>query len=137
MPVIPPAASLLSISDIIDTNYTTISILEDMQQVAEWLQDTDCFAVMDEELKIVAIITLKDVQRNPLHQVIDADISKPRVTMQQSILDVYALMETAQTDFLPVYLQDVFIGIISLKLIAKKIITYLHHIENTHSLTKS
>jgi len=105
----------MKIDQLIDRNYTSISILEDMYEVSEWLKELDYLCVVDEELKIKGIITLKDVHINTCSSVLDCNFKKPFVDIEESIFDVYRLMVEAKTDYLPVTHQNKFAGVISLR----------------------
>lgn len=112
----------MSIYDFIDTNYISVSILEEMEEISEWLKIHDYLVVIDEELKAVGIVTLKDAHLHPRHLLVDCDFIKPAVSTQQSILEVFEMMQFHKTDFLPVMEKNVFIGVISLISITESII---------------
>lgn len=104
----------MEINALVDRDFISVSILEDMQQVGEWLNERFYLAVVDEDLAITGIITREDHRKHPFHQIIDNDISKPRVRPDQRIDEVYELMRAANSDFLPVYNQMQFVGVIGL-----------------------
>ncbi|GAB2977398.1 hypothetical protein GCM10027049_10620 [Mucilaginibacter puniceus] len=105
----------MKITNLIDSDYLCVSALEDMLDVSEWLKENDYLTVIGKEFKAIGIVTLKDVQRNSCHcRVIDCNITKPHAGPDQTIFEVFNLMKSFQTDFLPVYNKNEFIGVIAL-----------------------
>jgi CBS domain-containing protein len=102
----------MKIDLLIDKDYHTVSILEDTRQMQEWFVLKDYYAVMDEQLKVVGVITPKDVE-NPAHQqVIDCDFFKPVIVPGQTVFEALELMKQAQTECLPVYDGNDFVGVL-------------------------
>jgi hypothetical protein len=62
----------MKIGDLINKNYPSVSVLEDMQQIAEWLKEKDDFVVIDEELHAIGVVTLKDVGRHTQNRLLIA-----------------------------------------------------------------
>jgi signal transduction histidine kinase len=113
----------MKINPLIDRNFTSASVLEDTRVIAEWLKEHPYIAIVDEEQQTIGIITGKDLQAYPESlQVIDCDIAKPKVSPEQTIIEAFRLMKEAQTDFLPVYEGDQFIGLISLMSIMERFV---------------
>jgi predicted transcriptional regulator len=115
----------MEINNLIDRDYLSVSILEDMQQISEWLKEKPYLAIVDEELKVVGIVILQDVHAHPFHQVIDHNLTKPKVSPEQTIGEVFKLMKAAQIDFLPVYEQQDFIGVISLVAMTEQLLVLI------------
>lgn len=113
---------LMKIDKLIERNYPSVSVLEDMNQIAEWLRERDYFVVIDEDLDAIGVITLKDVNRFPCNQLIDCDFIKPKVSPDQNIFHVFKIMKDAKTDFLPVFERRKLIGVISLVAITETLI---------------
>lgn len=68
-----------------------------------------------EELHTTGIVTLKDLYSHPeSRNLIDCDINKPRLSPEQTIFEVFKIMQDKGYDFLPVYDDQKFIGVISL-----------------------
>ncbi len=105
----------MKIDLLIDKDYHTVSILEDTRQMAEWFALREYYAVMDEHLKVVGIITPRDVENNAHHQVIDCDFIKPTINPGQTVFEAMELMKQAQTDCLPVYDGTDFLGVLYFK----------------------
>lgn len=105
----------MKIDTLIDRNFTTASILEDTRDVFIYLNENDYIAVIDEEEQLTGIVTLKDLNRQPdSRALIDCNIDKPKVLQEQTIFEVFSIMEKTGYDFLPVYEEQQFIGVISL-----------------------
>lgn len=105
----------MKIDTLIDRNFVTASILEDTRDVFNYLNENDYIAVIDEDLKTTGIVTLKDLNRQPdSRALIDCNIEKPKVFPEQTIFEVFSIMEKSGYDFLPVYEEQKFIGVISL-----------------------
>ncbi|SDM84085.1 ATP-binding protein [Pedobacter antarcticus] len=117
----------MKINNLIDRNYKSASVLEDTRDISIWLREFEYLAVMDEDLKIIGIVTLKDIHSNPdSRAVIDIDYSKPQIHSDQTILEVLAIMKNSQSDFLPVYEDNNFIGVISLLNITERLALLLN-----------
>jgi len=113
----------MKIDNLIDRDYLSTSILEDIKDISEWLKETDYLTVIGQEFKAIGIVTLKDVLYNPCqHKVIDCNINKPHVNPNQTIFEVLNIMKFSQTDFLPVYENSEFIGVISLISITERLV---------------
>lgn len=105
----------MKINALIDRNFTTTSILDDTRDVSNYLNEVDYLAVMDEEMQMAGIVTLKDLHTHPeSRNLIDCEIDKPKVSPEQTIFEVFNVMQDTGYDFLPVYENDIFIGVISL-----------------------
>jgi len=105
----------MKINNLIDREYLCVSALEDMRDISEWLKESDYLTVIGKEFKAIGIVTLKDVQHNLCHcRVIDCNITKPHAGPDQTIFEVFNLMKAFQTDFLPVYNNNEFTGVIAL-----------------------
>jgi predicted transcriptional regulator len=104
----------MEIDILIDRQFASVSVLEEMSQIAEWLKESPYLAIVDEELQTIGILLPEDVLRHPQHLVIDCDFRKPAVQPDHSVEDVCALMQQAALDHLPVFQTDIFIGVISL-----------------------
>ncbi|PAW95179.1 hypothetical protein CKK33_17405 [Mucilaginibacter sp. MD40] len=113
----------MKINNLIDRNFSAVSVLEDTRVVADILKETPYTAVIDEEDQTIGIITIKDLQANPESlQVIDCNITKPKVSSEQTIIETFNLMKEAKSDFLPVYENDQFVGVISLMSVMEKLV---------------
>jgi Mg/Co/Ni transporter MgtE len=119
----------MNISSIIDQNYACLSVMDDIRQVTELLKERECFAVIDEELQTVGIITISDIVREKRYQLIDIPIDKPQVSPAHTLEDVLRLMQTHSTAHLPVYESYRFIGIISLPAIAGGLLVRVRELE--------
>lgn len=105
----------MKISNLVDYEYTTASILEDTRDIFEWLRGRKYLAIMDENQTTVGIVTVKDLQQRPdSRNVIDLLFEKPRVQPDQTVIEVYQLMKETDNDCLPVYDCDKFLGVITL-----------------------
>lgn len=104
----------MEIRHLIDQNYYSLSILEDMQQIAEWLQQQNYYAIVDEELKTVGIVTAQDFVQHQHSQLIDHDFTKPSVRPDQNIREVFEVMKSTQSSYLPVFDGARFVGVVSL-----------------------
>jgi len=105
----------MKIKALIDRNFTTTSILDDTRDVSNYLNELDYLAVMDEEMQMAGIVTLKDLHTHPeSRNLIDCDIQKPKVSPEQTIFDVFQIMHDTGYEFLPVFENEKFIGVISL-----------------------
>jgi len=112
----------MKINNLIDRDITYISVSESIAVVDLWLRKHQYLAVTDEAQHITGIITLNDLQANPSLSLRQIDISKPKVSQGEIIFDVFKLMKEAQTDFLPVYEKDGFIGVIALMTIMERLV---------------
>lgn len=106
----------MKVNKLIDKKFQTVSIYEDTRDIMEWFKLCSYVAVEDEESCIIGIITRQDLIRQPeCRAVMDCDFAKPKVNPDNTILQVQQLMVEAETDVLPVYDKNTFIGTISLK----------------------
>lgn len=105
----------MKINDLISRSYQTTSVLEDTRDVLQFLQECEYLAVIDEESQILGIVTLKDLNAQPeSRNLIDCDINKPIVTYEHTIKEVFHLMRESGSDYLPVYDQQNFVGVIDI-----------------------
>ncbi|QTE41599.1 ATP-binding protein [Mucilaginibacter rubeus] len=105
----------MKINDLVNRTFSTASVLEDISHISKLLNDREYVAIINEDLTIKGIVTLRDLHSNPdCITIIDCDFSKPKVNPDQSIFEVFNQMKEAKTDFLPVFENDKFIGVISL-----------------------
>lgn len=112
----------MKINNLINRHFTSASILEDMRDISQWLNERQYLAIIDEEEQTGGIITLKDLNAHPeSRNVMDCNISKPRLGPEQNIFEVLNLMKEAETDFLPVYENNIFIGVISLMAVTERL----------------
>lgn len=112
----------MNVSQLIDRNCSRVSILEDTRAVSEWFRDKDYFAVIDEALQVVGIITLKDLLQEKLYQLIDCAFTKPVVLPSDSLQAVYEKMTSSGHYYLPVYESNEFVGVISLQALTAELI---------------
>jgi signal transduction histidine kinase len=111
----------MKINPLIDRNFITTSILDNTRDVFNYLNQHEYLAVVDEDLQTTGIVTLKDLNSFPeSRKLIDCDIAKPKVSPDQTIYEVFNLMRQTNCDFLPVYEQDNFIGVIAIMTITER-----------------
>jgi Mg/Co/Ni transporter MgtE len=103
----------MNIDCLIDRDFVSVSVLEEMTQIAEWLEDSPYLAIVDEEIQIIGILLPDDADRHPRHLVIDFDFRKPCVNPQQSPEEVLNIMQSAKLEHLPVFNTRGFVGVIS------------------------
>lgn len=116
----------MKINTLIDRNFTTTSVLDDTRDVLNYLNEVDYLAVMDEEMQIIGIVTLKDLNHHPeSRNLIDCDIHKPILSLEQTIFEVFDIMQESDHEFLPVYENDTFIGVLSLTSITRRFVQAL------------
>ena len=101
------------IASIIDRDYTSVSILEEMSNIAEWLVTDPYLVIVDEELCSVGILVQRDVDKHPRRLVMDCDFAKPVVTPYHTLTEVLALMKGTGLFYLPVIDDTAFMGVIS------------------------
>ncbi|WP_167459500.1 ATP-binding protein [Pedobacter jejuensis] len=104
----------MNISQLIDKNYYSCSILQDMEGLFKFLKDSLYLVVIDKELKVAGIVNQIDLINHPTGRIIDFDFSKPSVSTETSIVDVYNLMASSCANCLPVYDNMEFMGVISI-----------------------
>jgi signal transduction histidine kinase len=115
----------MNINGLIDTNYRSVPDLKDIKDLTEAFVENDYLAVLNEELKTVGILTLKDIFHHRSGMIRDCDILKPHVGPDHGLEDVIQLMKQAGTDHLPVYETTDFKGIVSLLAVAEKLMRTL------------
>jgi len=102
-----PKPMLMIIETLIDRNYATTSILEDTRDVWNYLLNHDYIAIMDEELIIPGIVTVKDLCKQPdCRNLIDCNFEKPKIFPHDDIFDVFNIMNKGNFECLPVYSED-------------------------------
>ena len=113
----------MKINNLVNRNFSTASALEDISHISKLLNDREYVAEMDENLTTHGIVTLKHLHSDPDSQtIIDYDFLKPEVSPNQTIFEVFNLMKEARTDFLPVYENDKFVGVITLMKLMERLI---------------
>ena len=109
-------------ASLIDTNFISVSVLEDMQQVGEWLREHPYYVIVDEDLQKIGIVTAEDVIRFPNHKLIDCDFIKPLIMAGQNERAVFEIMKSTNNPYLPVYNGDQLIGVLSIFSLAEFLI---------------
>ncbi|TWR30937.1 hypothetical protein FPZ43_00190 [Mucilaginibacter pallidiroseus] len=122
----------MDIAAIITRDYTSVSILEDTRQVLQWLKVNEFLVVVDEDLKTVGLITPVDMIRETGYQLIDCAFHKPSVSPKNSLSEIFKLMQTASTPYLPVYNDVDFLGVISMEAVT---VTLFNQLEQTKNLS--
>lgn len=113
----------MKINALITRNFVTVSVLEDTRDVSEWLHRDDYVVVMDEHDKVLGILTLKDLHGQPdARNVLDCEFSKPHVSPQQGILEAFNVMRQVGSNYLPVFDDEGFCGVISLTALTARLI---------------
>jgi signal transduction histidine kinase len=112
----------MKIDNLIEKTFTRISIFKNMADVSEQLLVQGYIAVEGDNSKILGIITLKDYHINHTAEILNSEIAKPRVRPDHTIFEVRELMKTSQSDYLPVYDADDFIGVVSVGNITDRLI---------------
>lgn len=102
----------MNISLLIDKNYSSCSILEDMEELFEWLKESNYLVVVNEELKVAGIVNQNDLIAHPTGRIIDFDFSKPTVSPDSSVIDAFNLMVLFSTNCLPVFNKVEFLGVV-------------------------
>lgn len=117
----------MKISSLVDKNYRTVSVLEDTRDIFEWLRDERYLAVQEENSATVGIITILDLLTHPESRAVcDCDFNKTHVQPEQSVFEVFTIMKDSQSDYLPVYDNGTFIGVISLMAITERLVNTLN-----------
>jgi CBS domain-containing protein len=93
----------MNISKLIDKNYASCSILEDMEELFEWLKSIPYLVVINEELKVAGVVNQNDLINHPTGRIIDFDFSKPIVSPEISVNEVFKLMLSTNSNCLLVY----------------------------------
>lgn len=117
---------------ITDKKFNQVCILEEIKAVRKWLKDLDYLVVIDQNLQVEGIITMKDVQHLRQGSIIECDIRKPEINVNDSILSAWNMMKSSGSDFLPVYDEEGFVGVVSLKMITHKLMDTLHEYHMLH-----
>lgn len=104
----------MKIDVLVDRDYRSIDLQEDIFEVLEWLKETRYLVPIDENLEAVGILTIDDIHRHPDGKVIDCDLFKPRISSDHTITEVFSVMQEKDLHYLPVFDNNNFIGVISL-----------------------
>lgn len=110
----------MKIIELIDRDYKTIDVKEDVLKVSELLKEIKYLVPVDENLNPLGIVTVDDISKLSYGKIIDIDITKPRVSQDDTLIPVMEMMQKNDLYYLPVFDQDKFIGAISLIKIASK-----------------
>ncbi|TFF29721.1 ATP-binding protein [Mucilaginibacter psychrotolerans] len=112
----------MKIDNLIEKSFTRISVFKKMADVAEQVLIQGYIPVEGENSKVLGIITLKDYHINHKAEIFNSEIEKPRIKPGHTIFEVRELMKTSQSDYLPVYEADNFIGVVSVGNITDRLI---------------
>lgn len=113
----------MKIRNLIDHQFNTASILEDTRDIFDWLRQEKYLVIKDESSQTTGIITIKDLLNHPdSRNVIDCLIDKPRVNPEQTIFEVFKIMKESGNEYLPVYSENDFIGVVTLMKLAGRLI---------------
>lgn len=118
------------IEALISRNYITASVLEDTRDVWKYLLECNYLAVVDEDSITLGIVTINDLISQPeSRNLIDCDLSKPKVSPGSEIFDVLSVMEEGGFDYLPVYDKENFIGVVKLIDITRQLVTKVKNLK--------
>lgn len=115
----------MKINALVDREYTSCDNLEEVFELSEWLKERRYLVPIDENLKPVGIVTIDDVHRHPYGRIIDCDLTKPIVRPDDTLFYALEVMQKNDLHYLPVFDSDVFIGVISITRIAKRLADHL------------
>jgi predicted transcriptional regulator len=121
----------MKISPLIDTDYRSIDIEEEILEVSERLKEVRYLVPIDRNMQAVGIVTIDDVHRHPYGKIIDCDIAKPNTKPDDTLIYVMEMMKKDNLHYLPVFDQYKFVGVISLAKIAQRL---AEHLENAQIL---
>lgn len=124
----------MKINPLIDRNYSSCDILEEVFEVAEWLQELKYLVPIDEHLLEAGIVTLEDINKHPFGAIKDCDIAKPKVSPEDTLFDVLEIMQANQLHYLPVFEQDKFVGVIAMVQIAKRLAEHVLNAKKYYQL---
>lgn len=103
----------MNIRQLIKKDYPTVSINDDIASIEKNLTPGSYLVVLNEKLEAIGLISYCDIFNHPAGMVKDCNLSKPPVSPDCKISEVFKLMENACTDVLPVYIDQEFVGVIS------------------------
>ncbi len=109
----------MKIDLLIDRDYFVISTSEDTYVAYHLLKERPCYAVIDEKMEVIGIVTLNNVLSRINGQLKNVDFKKPVLSPNSSIAEAIELLKISENNFLPVYNKTDFVGIISLLSIAE------------------
>ena len=109
--------------NIIDKKFTSVSILEEMYQVGEWLTERPYYVIVDENLQNVGIVTINDFIKCSRGLLIDCNFVKPFIAINTDELDVFEIMKATNNPYLPVFDENQVIGVINIFSIADYLIS--------------
>jgi len=112
----------MKIGNLIDTSFTTISVFKNMADVSQQILVQGYIAVEGENAEILGIITLKDYFINRTAEILNSMIAKPHIRSDHTIFEVRELMRSSESDYLPVYDNNNFIGVVSVGNITDRLI---------------
>lgn len=121
----------IKISSLIDRNYRSIGIEEELSVVSKLLKELKYLVPVDKNLQPMGIVTIDDIHECSYGKIIDIDIGKPRVSPTDTLIAVMELMQKNDLHYLPVFDRDEFIGVVSLIKIAGEMAEQLKE-NNTH-----
>src|SRR5690606_8779939 len=108
----------MKIIPLIDRDYNTINVNEDVLKVSELLKEIKYLVPVDKNLQPLGIVTVDDIHKLSYGKIIDIVITKPGVSPNDTLIPVMELMQKNDLHYLPVFDQGKFIGVISLIKIA-------------------
>jgi predicted transcriptional regulator len=110
--------NIMTIDTLIDREVYSLSILDEMYEVGKWLTERPYYAIVQEDLKVAGIITVKDFHLSPHHLVIDAKFENPKLKPENTVFEAAKEIIASDNCYLPVFDENDFVGVISLKAIA-------------------
>lgn len=93
-----------------------------MADVSQQILVQGYIAVEGENAEILGIITLKDYFINRTAEILNSMIAKPHIRSDHTIFEVRELMRSSESDYLPVYDNNNFIGVVSVGNITDRLI---------------
>lgn len=111
----------MNISGLIDTNFHSVPDLCEIKDLPQAFNKNEYLAILNEEFKIVGIVTIKEIYHHQSGVLRDCDFSKPHVNIDNSLEEVLQMMKMAGTDHLPVFEAANFKGVISLLPLAERL----------------
>jgi len=110
------------VDKLVNTSYRVISMFENMADLSQQLLLQGYLAVQGDNSKIIGIITLNDYYSHGSAEMMMGTIEKPHIMLGNTIIEARQLMKASRSDFLPVYDNDDFVGVISIGSITDRLI---------------
>ena len=127
----------MEINSLVSFDYPSVSPYEGINRIGEQLLEKQYLAVVDEDNLFYGVLTPSDVLKRPHNLVVDCLTKKDSVSITDSIAQTLEKLYSNHSIALPVYEDDIFVGIIEETIILLALRDKIHELYNSSMISQN